>query len=230
MDLLWILEYINNFLTQLIFQTQTPSLVEWNLRIFLYLCHYCTQSQQRTLDGRWNRRDAHQYHCLYRWWCLMSQDPLGLCLGIFWGSIIWWCWKHIMSSNHVIHLVNSLSGKPWLPFWLRMQNIEISALTHIDGGIPCLSGQTKAYQMLISLKPVPVMNNSSNPLLVIAESLLALPSVAKGKWGAKMKCWNVLVLSWWVESVLKLNDSSHILFWKRIPSILLGQLPVHLLV
>lgn len=38
-------------------------------------------------------------------------------------------------------------------FRLTIRNIEISASTHIDGGIPCLSGRTAAYRTLILKDP-----------------------------------------------------------------------------
>ena len=38
-------------------------------------------------------------------------------------------------------------------FRLSIRNIEIAASTHIDGGIPCLSGRTAAYRTLILKDP-----------------------------------------------------------------------------
>lgn len=38
-------------------------------------------------------------------------------------------------------------------FRLSIRNIEISASTHIDGGIPCLSGRTAAYRSIILKDP-----------------------------------------------------------------------------
>ncbi|KAF9041715.1 putative polysaccharide synthase [Hymenopellis radicata] len=38
-------------------------------------------------------------------------------------------------------------------FRLTIRNIEISASTHIDGGIPCLSGRTAAYRTIILKDP-----------------------------------------------------------------------------
>lgn len=38
-------------------------------------------------------------------------------------------------------------------FRLSIRNIEISCSTHIDGGLPCLSGQTAAYRTIILKDP-----------------------------------------------------------------------------
>ena len=38
-------------------------------------------------------------------------------------------------------------------FHLTIQNIKISSSTHIDGGLPCLSGRTAAYRTVILKDP-----------------------------------------------------------------------------
>ncbi|KAL8277576.1 hypothetical protein RQP46_010008 [Phenoliferia psychrophenolica] len=48
-------------------------------------------------------------------------------------------------------------------FRLSIRNIEISASTHIDGGIPCLSGRTAAYRSII-LKDPEFLNGFTNDL------------------------------------------------------------------
>ncbi|KAK4703960.1 hypothetical protein P7C70_g2256, partial [Phenoliferia sp. Uapishka_3] len=48
-------------------------------------------------------------------------------------------------------------------FRLSIRNIEISASTHIDGGIPCLSGRTAAYRTIILQDPK-FLNGFTNDL------------------------------------------------------------------